>query len=258
MNYGTYLAASGVLTNMHRQDVTANNLANVSTVGFKRNLADLSQRAPEVREDNLDPALAHELLDRIGGGVLVARSRIDARPGSLMPTGNGTDLAIKGDGFFAVADAADKDNPVKLTRDGRFTLGRDGHLVTVIGGHSVLDEAGQPITLDPEKPITVDPQGHILQANQVVSRLKLVGVADPSELKAVGGGLLLAGPAMLKNARPATGQVLQGALEQSNVDPVREMLAMIESTRAINFNAQLIRVHDDVMDRAVNQFARVA
>src|SRR5690606_13067862 len=75
MDYGLYLSAAGVLTNMHRTDVHANNLANVATTGFKPDFAVIRQRLPERLEDNIADVPAHELLERLGGGVLVDPTR---------------------------------------------------------------------------------------------------------------------------------------------------------------------------------------
>ena len=88
MNYGLYLSASGVLTNTYRQDVFANNLANVETPGFKPDLPSIRQRDPEAIEDNLGFQGSNELLDRLGGGVLAGQQRINFNQGTLRPTGN--------------------------------------------------------------------------------------------------------------------------------------------------------------------------
>jgi len=125
--YGLYLSATGVLTNSYRQDVIANNLANAQTVGFKRSLALFQQRRTEAQSpdaadlsDQTDPLLEH-----IGGGLLLAPTAIDHSQGTLEQTGQNLDLAIHGDGFFAVQDG----KQTRLTRDGRFLVDSDGHLI---------------------------------------------------------------------------------------------------------------------------------
>ena len=258
MNYGLYLSASGVLTNMHRQDVIANNLANAQTVGFKRDLAAFSQRAPESQEDLVDVDLAQDLLDRLGGGVLVAPTRTDFRDGALSETGNDLDLAISGRGFFTVQTVEDGRLATRLTRDGRLTLSRDGRLVTDVGRHPVLDTEGLPITLDRAQPVRIDDHGTIRQGNGVVAQLGLADVADDRQIRHLGRGLYEAPAASVTTAPRPAGLVQQGWLEQANVDPVREMVNMIETTRAIDQNATLLRYHDLVMDRAVNVVGRVA
>jgi len=258
MNYGLYLSASGVLTNMHRQDVIANNLANANTVGFKRDLAAFSQRLAETQEDHVAFDLSNELLDRLGGGVLVAPSATDFRDGGLRETSNDLDLAISGRGFFTVRVDAAEGSVTRLSRDGRFTLNNDGELVTTIGRHHVLDIEGQSIRVDRTQPVMVDETGIIRQNNLQVAQIALGDVADHRQIRHLGHGLYgAADDAITTQPRPA-GRINQGWLEQANVDPVKEMVRMIESTRAINNNATLIRYHDAVMDKAVNTFGRVA
>ena len=88
MNYGLYLSASGVLTNTYRQDVFANNLANVETNGFKPDVPMLRQRDAESVEDQLGFDVSNEIMDKLGGGALAAKQRINFAPGSLKATGN--------------------------------------------------------------------------------------------------------------------------------------------------------------------------
>lgn len=258
MNYGLYLSAAGVLTNMHRQDVAANNLANVHTVGFKRDLATFSQRPPEVVEDALNPGMAHHLLDRLGGGVKLDATTIDASQGPMQTTGNSLDVAIEGRGFFLVSADVNGHEQLQLTRDGRFTLAPDGRLVMTNGNHPVLDVNDQPILLDPALPVEIDELGQVKQGGGIVGRLALLEVAEPHRLNHVGYGLYEPGQNTLTDRRIATGLVRQGMLEGSNTDPIREMLNMIEATRAVTLSGNLMKYHDLVMDRAANVLGRVA
>ncbi len=257
MNYGMYLSASGVLTNLHRQDVIANNLANASTTAFRRDLAAFTQRLPESREDPGPHGLEHDLLDRLGGGTFVRPTETDLRPGRLTPTGNDLDLAIAGEGFFAVRVDEDGQQATRATRDGRLTLTADGRLVTTAAGHAVLDTAGQPIRLNPALPVQVDQTGVIRQAGDPVAQIKLASVTADQTLKHLGGGVYQAPPAALESEAQAPGQIRQGYLEASNVDSIREMVAMIQTTRAINDNATLLKYHDLLLERAVNTLGRI-
>ncbi len=259
MNYGLYLSASGVLTNSHRQDVIANNLANASTVGFKRDLAAFTQRLPEAQRPGADFTSSNQLLDRLGGGVFVAPTQLDARDGSYTQSGNPLDLAIKGEGFFAVQASDSAGQPAtRLTRDGQFTLNHDGQLITTVGGHPVLDRHGRTITLNHAVPVTVDESGQVKQAGSVVAELKLVNARSDKALRHLGHGLYTASDATMNSDAQAPGRVLQHWLEASNVDSVKEMVAMIEATRAVTNNATMIRYHDSIMERAVNVLGRVA
>ena len=254
MNYGLYLSASGVLTNLHRQDVIANNLANASTTGFKRQLAAIQQRRSEALE-NGDWSDFNPLLDRIGGGAFAHRTDSDFSEGPVRKTDNDLDLAIHGRGFFVIADA--KGQP-QLSRDGRFTMDPTGMLVHQATGRAVLDVNGQPIRLNPGQTTTIDEAGRIRQGDRVIDRIDVVDLPDKTAFSPAGSGLLRVGAEAWSQRRPATARLQQGYLEQSNVEPIREMVAMIEATRAITANANMIRYHDVVMDRAVNTLGRVS
>src|SRR5256885_10977320 len=145
MNYGLYLSATGVLTNLHRQDVIANNLANVETVGFKRNIATFQQRLTEAQQrggaenQETDPMLEH-----IGGGLFCAPTRLDMSQGELERTANNLDVSILGQGFFAVRD----NDQARLTRDRQFMLANKGNLImTNASASHVLGPDGQPISI---------------------------------------------------------------------------------------------------------------
>lgn len=258
MNYGLYLSAAGVLTNMHRQDATANNLANASTVGFKRDLAALTQRLPESAEDPTRPDLAHDLLDKLGGGTLVRPTETDFRAGNIQTTGNALDLALDGDGFFTVEVERDGQMATRLTRDGRLTLGEDGTLMTTTGGHALLNERGEPIRLDPTAPVHIDERGAIRQNGAVVETIGLIDPQPTDRVHHDGFGLYRAPEAMIEAAPASGARVVQGAVEQSNVDAIREMVDMIATNRAISHNARLIDYHDRVMQHAANTLGRVS
>jgi flagellar basal-body rod protein FlgF len=258
MNYGLYLSASGVLTNMHRQDVIANNLANANTTGFKRALAAFRQRDPETLEDLTDLDAQQDVLDRIGGGAFANRAATDFTVGSFDQTGNDLDIAIRGEGFLAVRQTNEAgEASVRLTRDGRFTVNPAGYLVTTVGGHEVLDANDQPITIDRSQRVRVDGHGHLLQGGQSAAKLGLWQVTDPQQLQQRGGGLFEASPELLDSRQPSEAVLQQGWVEQSNVDPIREITAMIEATRAIANSSNLIRYQDAMLERAVTQLGRV-
>jgi flagellar basal-body rod protein FlgG len=258
MNYGLYLSASGVLTNMHRQDVIANNLANASTVGFKRDLTAFSQRLPESQENPGPSDLADDLLDRLGGGMFVAPTRTDFRDGSVRQSGNDLDVAIAGEGFFAVQVDGQGQTATRLTRDGRMNLAADGRLVTTVGKHDVLDTQGRTIRLDPARAVEIDEQGTIRQAGEAVARIRLAAVDDVDKLQHLGGGLYEAKGVNLEEAPQAPGRLMQGWVEASNVDPVRETVQMIRTTRAIENNVALVRFHDTMMEQAATVLGRVS
>ena len=254
MNYGLYLSAAGTLANMHRQDVAANNLTNASTVGFKRSVAALKQRAPEAVEDRLSPDMSHKLLEKLGGGVLQMPTRLDGGQGPLSTTGNDLDLAIEGSGFFAVRSG----DQTQLTRDGRFTLSHDNRIVTSTSGQPLLDVNGQPITLDPHQKVHIDGKGFVNQNGSEVARIRLVDPGDVSKVKHEGHGLYSVNGGIPEDAGFAQGSIRQGAVEESNVDPVQTLMRLTKATKSVSSSANLIRYHDSIMDKAANTLGRVA
>lgn len=257
MNYGLYLSAAGMLTNMHRQDVTANNLANVETAGFKRDLTTFMQREPEAAAAGRFD-LSHAMMDRLGGSTWVAPGRADLSPGPLEHTDAPLDLAIDGEGFFVVEDHDENELVSRLTRDGRLKIDTEGRLANSASDRPLLDVNGEPIVVDPTLAMQVDEHGVVRQEGAEIAQLRLVQVDDPLAIRPLGEGLFQVEPDVLENAQPAPGLVRQGAIEQSNVDPIREMLEMIESTRAVNHHGTMLQYHDQVMDRAANVLGRVA
>ena len=146
MNYAACISASGAIAALNRQDVLSNNLANVGTVGFKPDIPLARQRAAERREDGRFELPANEMLERLKSGVMIVPNAVDFTQGTLESTGNPLDLAIQGEGFFAVRESTPSGEAVRLTRDGRFTQNSDGVLVTTTG-LPVLDDSDRPISI---------------------------------------------------------------------------------------------------------------
>src|SRR4051812_13038101 len=151
MIYGLYLSANGVMANSFRQDVIANNLANVENVGFKRDVATFHQRLTEAKLRR-DSNVSNPTLDDLSGGMLLSPVSVDLTQGELEPTGNNLDVAIQGNGYFAVQNGDKK----SLTRDGRFMVDRAGFLTLANGsGAHVLDKDMKPIQFDPESHVGI-------------------------------------------------------------------------------------------------------
>lgn len=255
MNYGLYLSASGVLAHTYRQDVFANNLANVQTTAFKPNLPAVSHRQSESLEDPTEFDLRQDLLDRLGGGTLAGPQRVSFSVGSPTKTGGQIDamLPIR-DQFFQVRD---DQGQVKLTRDGRFALSSDGTVVTT-AGHAVLNPQGQPIVLPADADVHLDPQGRfITAAGDEAGVLGMVSVVSPeSNLEKQGENLFAPAPGAVVTP-VATRQIQPGYVEASAVNAVQTLTQLISATKAAMGNANMIRYHDLVMDRAINTLGRV-
>lgn len=250
MPYGFYISAEGATIQSKRLDVLANNMANVDTPGFKRDLAVFRARfAEEIKQGGAIPGMG--TINDIGGGVLMQETKTDYSAGPLRPTGNTTDMAIDGDGFFVVR----KDNQNFLTRAGNFMRTNTGALVTP-DGYQVLDDGGSPIVIDDALgPWQVTPNGSIQQAGSLVP-LALVQPKSHGDLVKVGSNLF-------KPLAPTTPvedqdrQVLSGFLEQSGVKPTSEMMGLIEASRAFEANVNMIRNQDEMLGTLINRVLSV-
>ncbi len=257
MNYGLYISAAGLRAQDARQSVIANNIANANTAGFKRDLVMMRSRANAVDED---PAMARyrlPVLENQGGGVNAVGGGIDLTQGHFNSTGNPTDLALDGKGFFTIQGA---DGQKLLTRDGSFQLNQDGRLVTANGGYAVLNDGGSPIVLDPKMGITVGSQGEIMQRDSLAgggAKLGIVNVSDPRQIIKLGRNLMTVRNPDALTAVPPQTVVLQGHLEDSDVDPTTEMVNMISGMRAFEANAKMISYADTAMSE-LNTVGRVA
>jgi flagellar basal body rod protein FlgG len=256
MNYGLQLSASGVLTSMYRQDVLANNLANVDTVGYKPDTVAFRQRSAARIEDGLFTLPSNALLERLGAGTLVAPARMAMSQGTLERTGNDLDAAINGRGFFVVDGA--REDGLHLTRDGRFTLGPDGQLQMSTTGRAVLDTQGRPISIDRAAGrVQIQPDGSITQHGAIIARLNLVDVADPALLQKNGAGLFRLAASSAATVRPATGEIQPMSIERSAVDPIQAIMGVTDAAAGVTANARMIQLHDDLMGRAINTLGRV-
>ena len=248
MPYGLYISAEGALVQNHRLETIANNLANVDTTAFKRDLAMIQARYAEEIQQGQDRPGAGTIND-LGGGVMVRGDETDHSPGSLKTTGKDTDLAIRGPGFFVVRQRGQD----LLTRAGAFALSPLGELQTPDGG-SVLNEAGGPTLIDPSQPWTVTPDGSILQGG-AAQPLALVQPVSYGDLVKQGENMfrpLAPAPPVPPEAR----DVVHGFLEQSGVNPTREMVALIETSRAFEANVNLIRTQDQMLSTLLSRVLR--
>jgi flagellar basal body rod protein FlgG len=251
MPYGMYLSAEGAQVQQRRLEVIANNLANLETSGFKRDVAMFQSRFAEAIQQGSDYPHSGTQND-IGGGVKMMDVATDFRSSSLRETGTPTDFAVNGDGFFQVRGT---DGNVYLTRAGNFTIDPRGRVVTQTDDLPVLSETGGEIVLNGSKPWEVHPGGNIVQDGSATA----IGLVKPQSL----GDLVKVGGNMFKPLAATTPvneadrDIRQGYLEQSGVNPTREMMAMIETSRAFEANTRLIQHQDSMISGLVNRVLSV-
>ncbi|MCM0033965.1 flagellar basal-body rod protein FlgG [Sandarakinorhabdus limnophila] len=259
MTTALQIARSGLDALDQRMKTISNNLANVSTTGFKKDRASF---ASLMYQDDRNPGAASGADTQYatglgtGTGVRVVGTERMHSQGTLQTTDNALDLAIDGAGFFAVQL---NDGTVGYTRDGGFKLSANGEMVTASGLR-----LAQPLTIpDGAQQITISPDGIVTaavagQAAPVeVGQLQLTRFLNPAGLMPVGDNLYRettgSGPPTLGVAGQAgMGNIRQGMLEGSNVSTVQELVDMIETQRAYEINAKVINAADE-MSRYVVQ-----
>ncbi|MBN2580174.1 MAG: flagellar basal-body rod protein FlgF [Pirellulales bacterium] len=250
MPYGLYVSAEGAQAQSTRLEVIANNLANIDTVGFKRDLAIFQARYAEaVSQGSVSPGLGK--LEDIGGGILVQQTKTDFSEGPLKHTQNPQHLAIRGEGFFVVQ----KGQETFLTRAGDFFFSARGELVTP-QGYAVLNESGQPVVINPsEKDFQFTPSGE-LQQKDTMQQLALVKPASYQDLIKQGENLFrcVNKPQPLS---PGERCVAPGYLESSTVRPTIEMTSMIEASRFMEANLNLVKAQDQMLGSLVGRLMRV-
>jgi len=249
MNYGLYLSAMGVLANSQRQDVIANNLANAETVGFKKDLALFKEQRTEAQLRGRAHQ-SNDLLEPLGGGLVPSGTTLDLSQGPIENTSNPLDVAIVGDGYFAVRNGEN----LMLTRAGRFQVDRNGVLATD-AGHPVLSEKMTSITISPGA-VNIGKDGIITQNGQTVGRLGVFSVSDP-KLLAKRGANLMSYPDIERSLKASDAQLRNEALEQANCEPTTELAALMDAQRQLEANANMIRYQDQMLSRLVNDVAKI-
>lgn len=251
---GLYTAAAGLSIEARRNEIIANNLANVNTNGYKRDdLVAESFRGmllyrmndPAARAGATDP----QLVGSLGTGSYGVFSAMDNAQGGLTQTGNPLDLAMAGEGFFAVETRQGE----RYTRDGSFARSTDGFLVTA-DGFRVLGQNG-PVRLGTGE-VTIETDGTVRQDGRSVDRLRIVRFQGGETPTKEGSNLLRVSGQVAEVPR-AQAQVRQGFVERSNVNVVREMVSMIAALRSYETNQKVIQVHDELLAKAVNEVGRV-
>jgi flagellar basal-body rod protein FlgF len=223
MERGLYIAASGMVAEMARQDLIANDLANASTPGYK------SDRAVQGSFGNmlLQNTETGATVGPLGQGARIERQVTDLTAAPVKETGEALDFAIEGDGYFAVQTP----QGVRYTRNGQFTAGANGRLVDQ-RGNAVLGQNGQPITIAAD--------GKVPEAGVGIFALTNAQKAGDNVFTGTAGGR-------------GAGQVRSGALEGSGADPVRAMTDMIASLRAFESGQKVITTIDSTLQKAANQ-----
>ena len=251
MSGALYMATSGALIQQKRMEVLTNNLSNINTVGFKKDLGQFKViESANTQEANLNNSNFTDT-SPITAASLQFETKTDFSPGHLKNTENPFDLALDGNGFFCIQTS----DGIRYTRNGNFTLNQDGVLVTQ-DGLTVLGEGGE-ISVDGQT-FSIDTEGNIFVDGASIGRLRIVEFTDPQILKKVGDTLFASTNPDALGDTPETVNVSQGYLEQSNVDSVKMMTEMIEVLRGYESYQKVIRTIDDANAKAINEVGKLA
>lgn len=245
MNSGMYTAVSGSLSAMRRLDMISNNLANVNTPGYKRDkmsfeglLAGAVNPPTVPQGTTADPVLQKENV------------YIDHASGPTSQSGNPLDVAIDGEGFFAVTTP----EGTAYTRQGNFRTSADGTLVTV-DGYPVQGTGGSAIRIQGSR-VEIDLKGAVLVDGAQAGTLSVMDFERPYTLTKKGSSLFVPSD---PQATPVTAkaQVQQGHIEGSNVESISEMVQLIETNRYFEACSKVIKGFDDMAAKAANEIGRV-
>jgi flagellar basal-body rod protein FlgF len=248
---GLYTSAMGMIVQEKRQANISQNLANIQTNSFKQQkvIAAASHRMNVVNRSN-DPGGRLTSIGNMHLGTSIDDIYTDFEQGLLKETNNPLDFAIDGEGFFVVQLP---DGEEAYTRDGSFRLNENGELVTR-DGYPVLDYNGQSIPLETEN-VTADAYGGIQTQDNRYFSLGIVTFADVQQLHRLGENLYT-----IEGGEPLAGgacALRQGYIEASNVDPLEQLVKMIEVTRNFESNQKAIHAMDETLGKAVNEVGRL-
>lgn len=252
-----YTGWTGMFNEQKRLNVISNNLANATTVGYKKE---------GVTSQSFDDYLTLKIRDESEGwrdreighltpGVKIGEVYTDYSQGSLRETANDFDLAIDGDGFFVV-NVTNRQGQTheQVTRAGSFHMTADGYIVDVDGNHLQSEAGDFRVSVDSQS-IVIDLDGSVYEDGVLTDRLILKDYENYDYLKKFADTYYR--PVDGATEKQATGSIRQGFTEQSNVNVVNEMVNMIAITRAYEAGQKVVHAADEVMEQAVSSVGKV-
>ena len=262
---GLYTAGTGMITESKRTDTLANNLANANTTGFKRDEA-ISREFHPMLIKRINDGINHNdvtsfkqfhvgeqypVVGTLGLGSYIDEIATEHSQGAFETTGNPLDLAISGNGYFAIQTP----NGVRYTRDGNFYKSARGEIQTV-NGQTVLGRNGRGITIPQDTvSIMVGSKGEVYADNVQIGQLQFVQFDNRRAVLKQGNNLYY--PHEGARPAPATGEIQQGLLERSNTNVVSEMVELINNYRMYEAGSKAVTTQDAMLDKSVNDVGRL-
>ena len=249
------VGATGMMAQQLNVEVISNNIANMSTTGYKRRRAEfqdlLYQNMRRVGSQSSDTGSILPSGAQIGLGVKTSAIYRIGEQGSLSQTENRFDLAVRGNGFFQVQLPSGE---IAYTRDGTFGLSPEGVIVSaegfVVQPGITIPAAARDVTINATGEVLAKLDGQV--APQNVGQIQTAIFANEGGLEASGDNMLLATPAsgqaqLAAAGQPGHGQMLQGFIETSNVNVVQEITLLITAKRAYEMNSKVITASDEML-----------
>ena len=241
MNIGLYLGAAALGAMERWQEATAHNIAASSSPGFRKREVEFSMQGAGSIPAGVGNANAARPAQFPSSQV-----SISFQPGQFVGTGRELDVAIRGEGFFEVQTT---EGGRAYTRAGSFYTNPERTLVDA-QGNLLLGEGGAPIQLLPEGgPLAIAPDGTLSQDGRQIGRLTIQRFDNPQALIPLSGGLFLANGQIAQTLEQP--ELMQGALETSNVQPIGEMVNLVQISRAYEAAQKVITSRDDLLDKTI-------
>ncbi len=250
MNIGIYKSASALVACDRWQGMISQNIAAASVPGFKKTEAAFESKNADLERYGSEARSVKEAR----GVMPSATSQISLQPGEIRATGNDTDFAIQGRGFFKVQLG---DGQTGYTRDGEFHLNAQRTLVSK-QGLPVLGEGG-PLVFKPEGGrLSMAADGTLVQGETAVGKLPIYDFKETDKLRRMGDGLLTAEDPNVQPKAMDKPEIVGGMLEMSNVQPLQEMVNMITVSRAYEANQRVVMSHNEALEKAIQTLGNLS
>ena len=250
---GFYTAGTGMMLQRRQMEVVTNNIVNAETTGYKKDIV-VSRTFDDVLIERIQDRgpTAQNNYNRVGPlnfGTRIDTLHVDFKQGNLEQTDNPGDIALAGDGFFVVQTP----EGLRYTRNSAWNVNSNGYLVNS-DGHFLMGQNG-PLNVGRGDDFTISQRGQVIAGGVWIDNVRVVDFEDRSQLRKIGHNLYDTEAA----AQEAAGayEVLQGFLENSNVEIAREMVDMITTYRTYESNQRMLTMVDEIVGKAVNEIGRL-
>jgi flagellar basal-body rod protein FlgF len=242
----TSAAASGIRARIESLDMLANNIANASSPGFKTD------------RESFGLYLSAEASDSPAGTAptvlpVTERQYTDFAQGSITPTGNQTDLALNGRGFFVASAPSGS----IYTRDGNLQISKQGQ-ITTLDGYAIQGQDGKPIQVDSSKSVDIGPDGMVRQDGQDISQISVVDFPDSAALSKQGNNYFRIDVATAKPAPATSAQIQQGKLEAANAQPAESAVRLVSVMRQFESLQKALAIGNEMNREAVQDVAKIS